>query len=319
VSDQPKDPRDTTGQPTQAITTVASGPPIALSLETVQGFEALQRAARLFASSDLVPKDYKNNIPNCTIALTVALRMKADPLMVFQNLNIIHGKPGWSSAFLIASVNTGGRFSPLRFEFVGTPGKDDWGCRAYATDLRSKERLDGTTITIDMAKREGWVGRAGSKWLTMPEQMLRYRAASWWIRTYAPEMSMGFLTRDEIEDAGLDVAASAHGAMEAHDAMLKRMNEPGQKEAVQAAFAATPQAMGEAAVKAANAVIETPRTPPQASPEPPPPAKTGRGKKTPETIAAVRQRLAEAGVIPPEPVQQPSLALEDEPEPGTDG
>ena len=178
----------------------APEPTVALSMDTVAGFEGLQRAARMFASSDMVPKDYKGNIPNCAIALDVAMRMRANPLMVFQNLNIIHGKPGWSSAFLIATANASGRFTPLRFKFSGTPGKDDYGCRCVSKDVRSGEELEGTLITIGDARKNQWFDRAGSKWQTLPEQMLRYRAAAFWVRAYAPELGFGLLTREEWED-----------------------------------------------------------------------------------------------------------------------
>lgn len=174
--------------------------PIALSLETVQGFEGLQRAARMFAASDLVPKTYQNNVANATIALAVALRLRADPLMVLQNLHIIHGRPGWSSAFLIAAINQSGRFTPLRFVFTGQKGTDSYGCFAHATDTKSNEKLEGTEVTIAMAKAEGWATKDGSKWRTMPEQMLRYRAASFWSRAYAPEITMGFRTVEEEEE-----------------------------------------------------------------------------------------------------------------------
>ena len=44
--------------------------------------------------------------------------------------------------------------------------------------------------------------RLMSKWRTMPEQMLRYRAASFWCSTYSPELSMGMRTVEEnVEDA----------------------------------------------------------------------------------------------------------------------
>lgn len=52
-----------------------------------------------------------------------------------------------------------------------------------------------------MAKAEKWTEKNGSKWLTMPDQMLMYRAAAFWQRAYAPEISMGFLTKEEYEDA----------------------------------------------------------------------------------------------------------------------
>ena len=124
--------------------------------------------------------------------------------MVMQNLYIVYGRPGWSSQFLIAMFNTSGKFSPLRYEWVGEPGTDDWGCRAWATELATGERVEGALVTIGMAKKEGWYSREGSKWRTMPEQMLMYRAASWFVRVYAPELAMGMYTAEEIIDLGED-------------------------------------------------------------------------------------------------------------------
>jgi hypothetical protein len=58
-----------------------------------------------------------------------------------------------------------------------------------------------------MAKAEGWTKKNGSKWLTMPEQMFMYRAGAFWSRVYAPELSLGMSTAEEIIDTvGIDVA-----------------------------------------------------------------------------------------------------------------
>jgi hypothetical protein len=167
-------------------------------------FELAQRKAKVYANSTLVPKDYQGNIGNVLIAENMARRMEADVLMVMQNLYVVHGRPGWSSQFLIATFNSCGRFSALRYEFVGKPGTDNWGCCAYATELDTGEKLKGTTVTMSMANAEGWVKKNGSKWQTMPEQMLRYRAASFFIRTTAPEIGMGLMTKEELEDIGSD-------------------------------------------------------------------------------------------------------------------
>lgn len=166
-------------------------------------FEFTQRAASLLSKSTLVPKDYQNNLPNCVIALNMASRMGADPLMVMQNLYIVYGRPGWSSQFLIATFNTSGKFSALRYEWVGKMGTDEFGCKAWALEKSTGERLEGSTVTIDISKKEGWYAKNGSKWPTMPEQMLMYRAASWFIRAYAPEMAMGMHTVEEIRDIGV--------------------------------------------------------------------------------------------------------------------
>lgn len=168
----------------------------------LRSFEFTQRAATLLAASTLVPKEYQNNVPNCVIALNMASRMGADPLMVMQNLFIVYSRPGWSSQFLISTFNTSGKFSSLRYEWVGSKGKDDFGCRAWAIEKATGEKVVGSTVTIDIAKKEGWYSKNGSKWQTMSEQMLMYRAASWFIRAYAPEMAMGMHTTEEIIDIG---------------------------------------------------------------------------------------------------------------------
>lgn len=175
-------------------------PSVSVGLTSLQGFELVQRAAKCLAASSLVPKDYQGNVPNCVVALNMAARVGADPLMVMQNLVVVHGRPTWSSQFLIATVNSCGRFSALRYEFFGKQGEDTWGCRAWAIELATGEKLIGTDVTIALAKAEGWYGKNGSKWKTMPQQMLMYRSGSWWTRAYAPELSMGLHTADERQD-----------------------------------------------------------------------------------------------------------------------
>jgi hypothetical protein len=167
----------------------------------LQSFELSQRAAKLLASSTLVPKEYQGNIPNCVIALNMASRMGADPLMVMQNLYIVHGRPGWSSQFLISTFNSCGRFTALRYEWSGEKGSDDYGCTAWCIEKLTGEKLEGSTVTMSIAKKEGWHDKSGSKWKTMPGQMLMYRAASWFIRAYAPELAMGMHTKEEIFDS----------------------------------------------------------------------------------------------------------------------
>jgi hypothetical protein len=162
-------------------------------------FEHAQRVAKALSSSDLVPKEYKNNIANTLIALDISYRIGASPLMVMQHLNIIRGKPSWSSTFLIAAINTCGRFSSLKFKIEGEG--DQKGCIAYTTDLKTGEILESPKITMEMAKQEGWISKEGSKWKTMPDLMMRYRSAAFFSRLYAPEITMGMQTVEEIQDA----------------------------------------------------------------------------------------------------------------------
>lgn len=168
--------------------------------EKTQLFELAQRKAKMYASSTLVPERYANNPANCMIALNIANRIGADELMVMQNLYVVHGNPGWSAQFLIAAFNGCGRFAPIRYEMEGVPGQPKSSCTAVSRDLKTGEEIRGTKVTWEMVNAEKWNAKAGSKWLTMPEQMFRYRAAAFLVRTTAPEIAIGMQTKEELDD-----------------------------------------------------------------------------------------------------------------------
>ncbi len=179
----------------------------------IAAFEAAQRMAQCLCSSTMVPPEYRGQqgLANSLIALEIAGRMGLSPLVVMQNMTPIHGRPSWSSSFLIATVNASARFTPLRFQFDDEENPS-W-CFAEACDRSSGETLKGEKISIAMAKREGWWsrkdrhGNESSKWQSMTGQMLRYRAASFWVRVYCPEMSLGLTTQEEALDGNAPAAA----------------------------------------------------------------------------------------------------------------
>jgi hypothetical protein len=198
-------------------------PAVTMGFGSLQSFELMQRAAKLLSAASLVPTNYQGNIPNCVIALNMAQRLGADPLMVMQNLYVVHGRPGWSAKFLIASFNQCGRFSAVKYIFSGTPGNDDWSCVATSKEYSTTDTIVGPKISIALAKKEGWYQKNGSKWQSIPELMLMYRAAAWMINTHAPEISMGLLTQEEIHDT-FDAKRGAGGAFEVD---LDDLRQPG--------------------------------------------------------------------------------------------
>lgn len=166
----------------------------------IQQFEDAQRIAKALASSTLIPPQFQGQqgFANCLVALEIANRMRMSPFQVMQNLHIIHGRPSWSSQFIIGLINGCGRFSPLRYEISGKG--DTLACTAVATELSTGEELRGPEVTMAMAKREGWATKSGSKWATMPELMIRYRAAAFWGRLFIPELLVGIHTQEEVMD-----------------------------------------------------------------------------------------------------------------------
>lgn len=176
------------------------------SVFSSESFDHAQRVAKMLSSSDLVPANYKGNIANTMIALEMAHRTGASPLMVMQNLHVIQGKPNWSSPFIIAALNSCGLFTKLKFKISGEG--DEYGCVAYANEKSTGDYLESEKVTWKMVKDEGWSNKAGSKWKTMPGQMFRYRAAAFFGRVYAPELLMGMQTMEEVQDVkGPDLPA----------------------------------------------------------------------------------------------------------------
>lgn len=194
---------------------------VKMGFDSTQGFALMQRAASLLCMSTLVPKAYQgqNNLPNCVVAMNMANRIGADPLMIMQNLYVVHGNPSWSAQFVIACFNQCGRFTSMRFRWANKPSDpdkipDDWACQAYATEISTGEVIEGPTITIKMAKKEGWFSKAGSKWQSIPELMLMYRAGAWLQRTHAPDISMGLRTAEEEGDI-IETRRNESGTFEA--------------------------------------------------------------------------------------------------------
>ena len=156
------------------------------------------KMARALASSTIVPDTYKDNEGNCLIAVDMASRLSISPIMVCQNLYIIKGKPSWSSQFIISAINSSGRYkTELMYNMQGSGM--DLSCYAYSTDHEGNE-IKGPTITMQMAKQEGWLSKTGSKWQAMPEVMIRYRAASFFGRLHCPDLIMGIYSADEVRE-----------------------------------------------------------------------------------------------------------------------
>ena len=169
-------------------------------LTDAKTLNTLNKLANMFSGSQIVPDMYQRNPANCFVACEMALRMGVSPMVVMQNLYIVKGKPAWSGQACIALINGTRLFSPLRFVFVGEKGSPNWGCYVTCTRLSDGEPLTGTLVDMQLAHAEGWMQKNGSKWVTMPEQMLQYRAASFFARVYCPHALMGLQTIEEVQD-----------------------------------------------------------------------------------------------------------------------
>jgi hypothetical protein len=163
-------------------------------------FDKLMEMSMMMAKSTIIPLTFQNRAENCFIALDMASRMGISPMLLMQNLFIIQGKPSLSGQFISALLRSSPSWRDVTLHYVGTPNQDTWG--AYVSAIRNStgELVKGATVTLSIAKKEGWFQKSGSKWQTMPEVMLAYRAYTWFGRVYAPELLMGLQSSDELED-----------------------------------------------------------------------------------------------------------------------
>lgn len=170
-------------------------------LSDAAAFENAQRIGKLLTQSQIVPQAYYNNLPNVIVAMEIAARNRLSPIVVMQNLNVIKGRPTWSSKYIIAALTTS-RVDNLHYEmasngtvqvqgFGGKTSIENLACRAIATDKKTGEERIGPWVDMKMAVAEGWYSKDGSKWKTMPEMMIRYRAATFFASVFYPELSIG--------------------------------------------------------------------------------------------------------------------------------
>lgn len=170
------------------------------TFSTIENFKEIYDIGKMFASSSLVPQAYQGKSMDCTIAVDMANRMNVSPMMVMQNLYVVQGKPTWSGQACMSMIRASSEFKNVRPVYTGEKNTDSWGCYVTAEDKKTGEIIKGTEVTIKMAKDEGWYGKSGSKWKTMPEQMLAYRAAAFFARVYIPNSLMGLCVEGEPED-----------------------------------------------------------------------------------------------------------------------
>lgn len=178
-------------------------------------FEHAQRIADMFAKSTMVPEHFRNNVGNCMIGLNYANRLQADPFMVLQSMYVVHGRPGIEGKLVEATINQSGKYSePLQYVWLDPQDReveryvvlnavekfDEHGCQAFTIDKKSGKRVDGPKITWKIVREEGWYGKQGSKWKTIPEMMFYYRCASWFANKNCPEVKLGMPTVEELRD-----------------------------------------------------------------------------------------------------------------------
>ncbi|MBO5967125.1 MAG: hypothetical protein J6S14_01350 [Clostridia bacterium] len=179
-----------------------TAPAVKNQLDYMSG-DSLNKAyknAQILAKSDLVPETYRNRPDNVLLAMDMASRTGFSLMQVMQNLYLVKGKPAWSGQFCMSAIKASGLYDRVQYMWCGEPDTPEYGCYVTAIDRSTGQRVNGAAVTWAMVRAEGWDKKPGSKWMSMPELMFRYRAAALFARTECPDVLQGLHTQDENQD-----------------------------------------------------------------------------------------------------------------------
>lgn len=170
-------------------------------------YTKFQRDGRLLMASAFLPEHFNSpketkerRLANICVAMELASHFPTFPqISVLQQVYFVGGQPAWKSSFVMSLLKSQGL--KVQYEEEG-----DWEApdektrtRCIAAD-KDGIRYASIWITPTLVRKEGWDKRTGSKWLSMPAQMARYRSATYLARAYWPELLMGYYTTDERAD-----------------------------------------------------------------------------------------------------------------------
>lgn len=155
--------------------------------ESKDGFEVAQRMGKLLTMSNVISGDWRGNIANAVVAIDLSNKTGIPAMTIANHIYVVKGNVGFSAEFYRAIIHGSGRFVDLiSYDF----NSEESACRVYLTDTKGNIKY-GSWYSIEMAKAEGLYNKKGSKWLIMPEVMLKARAATLFAKDYVSDIYLG--------------------------------------------------------------------------------------------------------------------------------
>lgn len=183
----------------------------------VETVRELWRIADQIAASE-VPDCYRGKPANVVMAMEMASTLQVPLFTVLQNVFPVRGNMAFRATFMTTLANMRGPFKhPIRYRVSGRNEQDPTDGKnlvvtAYTVHRDTGELLEAT-VSYKLAEEEGWTkpDRNGkSKYKTMPEQMLVYRASVFLVRRHCPEVTFGCHMAAEIDD--VENSGQSYGA-----------------------------------------------------------------------------------------------------------
>lgn len=179
---------------------LVAAPVAATMWNNLDMMKANVQTAKMLAAASAIPDTYKGKIGDCLIAIDLSNRMNLSPITIMQFSQVVKGNFSWKGQACKALIDGSGKYINSKYVMSGSIGTMDRSCHLEAIYKATGELVVGPEVSMQMAVDEGWYDKSGSKWKTMPELMLKYRAAAFFARTECPETLMGFYTSEEMND-----------------------------------------------------------------------------------------------------------------------
>lgn len=156
----------------------------------------MQLATKL-ASSELVPKSFRNKPQDLFICWAMGYQVGLTPEQSMQCIAVINGKPSMWGDDMLALCMAHKDFDDI----IEEPLLDaNHAVVGYTCTVKRKGRADKINIfTLEMAKKAGLLAKGGV-WIQYTDRMLKLRARGFTLRDAFPDALKGIKPREEVED-----------------------------------------------------------------------------------------------------------------------
>lgn len=157
----------------------------------------LHTMAQWVLDSGFAPKSMTKS-SQVVIAMQHGMELGLAPMQSLKAIAVVNGVPSVYGDAALALVRRSGKLKDYKEEWVGTPGKDDYGCKV--TTMRHDTPTPCVTVfTIGDAKRAHLWGKRGP-WTEYSERMLMFRSRGFNLRDNFGDVLAGLATYEEVRD-----------------------------------------------------------------------------------------------------------------------
>jgi len=165
-----------------------------------QTFDEMYRLARIFAASNMMPKDI-TKVEQIFVAMNMGAELGLSAMASVQSIAVINGRPSlWGDAALGLVLA-----SPVCEYVHEDPVHEDGdeGGQVVGFRCTAKRKSDPAPTVREFyeadARQAGLWGKTGP-WTQYPQRMLQMRARSWALRDTFPDVLKGLMVREEAGD-----------------------------------------------------------------------------------------------------------------------